>query len=121
MRLYDGLAQRGHAEGDTISGFENLRGSAHPDRLAGTGRANHLQGGAGNDQMWGGSGDDVLDGGAGADRFYGGPGTDRITYRGSDAGVTVDLEDGTGEGGHAEGDVIVDVENIERGPITTTR
>ena len=113
VRLYDGLAQRGHAEGDTISGFENLRGSAHPDRLAGTGRANHLQGGAGNDHMWGGSGDDVLDGGAGADRFYGGPGADRITYRGSDAAVTVDLEDGTGEGGHAEGDVIVDVENIE--------
>ena len=112
VRLYDGLAQRGHAEGDTITGFENLRGSAHPDRLAGTGRANHLQGGAGNDQMWGGSGDDVLDGGAGADRFYGGPGTDRITYQGSDAGVTVDLEDGTGEGGHAVGDVIVDVENV---------
>ena len=113
VRLYDGLAQRGHAEGDTITGFENLRGSAYPDRLAGTGRANHLEGGAGNDQIRGGSGDDVLDGGAGADQFYGGPGTDRITYRGSDAGVTVDLEDGTGEGGHAEGDVIVDVENVE--------
>ena len=113
VRLYDGLAQRGHAEGDTITGFENLRGSAYPDRLAGTGRANHLEGGAGNDQIRGGSGDDVLDGGAGADRFYGGPGADWITYRGSDAGVTVDLEDGTGEGGHAEGDVIADVENVE--------
>ena len=112
VRLYDGLAQRGHAEGDTITGFENLRGSAHPDRLAGTGRANRLEGGAGNDQMWGGSGDDVLEGGAGADRLYGGPGVDWASYQGSDAGVTVDLEDGTGEGGHAEGDVIVDIENV---------
>ena len=112
VRLYDALAQRGHAEGDTITGFENLRGSAHPDRLAGTGRANRLEGGAGNDQMWGGSGDDVLEGGAGADRLYGGPGVDWASYQGSDAGVTVNLEDGTGLGGHAEGDVIVDIENV---------
>ena len=112
VRLYDGLAQRGHAEGDTITGFENLRGSAHPDRLAGTGRANRLEGGAGNDRMLGGSGDDVLQGGAGADRLYGGPGVDRASYEGSDAGVTVDLEDGTGEGGHAEGDTMTDFENV---------
>ena len=112
VRLYDGLAQRGHAEGDTITGFENLRGSAHPDRLAGTGRANRLEGGAGNDRMWGGSGDDVLEGGAGADRLYGGPGLDWASYQGSDAGVTVDLEEGTGVGGHAEGDVIVDIEHM---------
>ena len=112
VRLYDGLAQRGHAEGDTITGFENLRGSAHSDILAGTGRANRLEGGAGNDRVLGGSGDDVLEGGAGADRLYGGPGVDWISYQGSDAGVTVDLEDGTGEGGHAEGDVIVDIENV---------
>ena len=76
VRLYDGLAQRGHAEGDTITGFENLRGSAHPDRLAGTGRANHLEGGAGADRLYDGSGDDVLEGGAGADRLYGGSGDD---------------------------------------------
>ena len=112
VRLYDGLAQRGHAEGDTITGFENLRGSAHSDILAGTGRANRLEGGAGNDRVLGGSGDDVLEGGAGADRLYGGPGVDWISYQGSDAGVTVNLEDGTGLGGHAEGDVIVDIENV---------
>ena len=86
VRLYDGLAERGHAEGDSISGFENLRGSAYADRLAGTGRSNWLEGGAGNDQLRGGSGDDVLDGGAGADRFYGGPGADWITYRGVGCG-----------------------------------
>ena len=104
VRLYDGLAQRGHAEGDTITGFENLRGSAHPDRLAGTGRANHLEGGAGNDQIRGGSGDDVLEGGAGADRLYGGNGADTASYTGSDAGVVVRLHNLSARGGHAEGD-----------------
>ncbi len=88
VRLYDGYAARGHAEGDTISGFENLRGSAHPDVLAGTGRDNRLEGGAGNDQFWGGSGDDALEGGAGADRFNGGPGSDRLSG-GEDADIFV--------------------------------
>ena len=121
-RLYDGLAQRGHAEGDTISGFENLRGSAYADRLAGTGRDNRLAGGAGNDQLWGGSGDDVLDGGAGndqlrggsgddvldggagADRFYGNHGQDTADYSDSTAGVTVRLHSLTARGGDADGD-----------------
>ena len=35
-----------------------------------------------------------------------------ILISSSDAGVTVNLEDDTSEGGHAEGDVIVNVENI---------
>ena len=112
VRLYDGYAARGHAEGDIISGFENLRGSDYSDVLAGSGRANRLEGGAGDDRLGGGSGNDVLDGGTGADRLDGGPGADWITYRGSDAGVTVDLGAGTASGGHAEGDVVVDVENI---------
>ena len=112
VRLYDGLAQRGHAEGDTITGFENLRGSAHPDRLAGTGRANRLEGGAGNDRMRGGSGDDVLEGGAGADKLYGDLGIDTASYRSSDTGVMVNLKEGTSEGGHAGGDVITDIENL---------
>ena len=112
VRLYDGLAQRGHAEGDTVTGFENLRGSAHPDILAGTGRANRLEGGAGADRLYGGSGDDVLEGGTGADRLNGGPGLDWASYQGSDAGVTVNLEDGTVVGGHAQGDNFVDIENL---------
>ena len=112
VRLWDGQAGRGHAEGDTFSGIENIRGSVYGDLLSGDARANRLRGGAGNDQMWGGSGNDVLDGGPGADRFYGGPGVDWITYGGSDAGVTVDLGEGTGEGGHAQGDVIAEVENV---------
>ena len=62
VRLYDGYAARGHAEGDTLSGFENLRGSAHADILAGSGRANRLEGGA--DRIIGGAGNDRLHGNA---------------------------------------------------------
>ena len=112
VRLYDGLAERGHAEGDTISGFENLRGSAYADALAGTGRANRLEGGGGNDRMLGGSGDDILEGGAGADRLDGGPGTDWLSYAGSDGPVSVRLYDGYTGRGHAEGDTISGFENL---------
>ena len=112
VRLYDGYTRRGHAEGDVISGFENLRGSDYADRLAGTGSANRLEGGAGNDQLRGSSGDDVLEGGAGADGLSGGRGIDTISYRSSDTGVTVNLKEGTSEGGHAGGDVFTDIENI---------
>ena len=112
VRLYDGYAARGHAEGDTISGFENLRGSDYSDALAGSGRANRLEGGAGDDRMGGGSGDDILDGGAGADRLDGGPGTDWLSYQGSDGPVSVRLYDGYAARGHAEGDTISGFENL---------
>ena len=112
VRLYDGYAGRGHAEGDSLSGFENLRGSAHADALAGSGGANRLEGGAGDDQLWGGNGDDILEGGAGGDRLDGGAGMDTVSYRLSGAGVRVNLAENTAEGGHAAGDVFTDIENI---------
>ena len=37
---------------------------------------------------------------------------DTVAYSGSDEAVTVDLEEGTGEGGHAEGDVITDIKVV---------
>ena len=119
VRLYDGLARRGHAEGDTISGFEHLRGSAYADALAGTGKGNWLDGGAGNDRLLGGSGNDLLGGGAGADKLDGGAGVDGAFYGLSPAGVTIDLSatpdaDGyvRGAGGDAEGDRLKDIEHL---------
>ena len=112
VRLYDGYAGRGHAEGDTITGIENLRGSAYPDILAGTSRANWMEGGAGNDQIWGGSGDDVLEGGGGADSLYGGNGADTASYTGSDAGVVVRLHSLYASGGHAQGDTFGNTLNV---------
>ena len=112
VRLYDGYAARGHAEGDVISGFENLRGSDYADGLAGDGSANRLEGGAGDDRLNGGSGDDVLEGGGGADRLDGGSGVDWLSYQGSDGAVSVRLYDGYARRGHAEGDTIIGFENI---------
>ena len=112
VNLEDGMSEGGHAEGDVIAEVENVIGSDYRDVLRGDSGANQLSGGAGNDGLWGSSGDDVLEGGAGADRLYGGAGEDTVAYWGSEAGVTVNLEDGTGKGGHAEGDVMTDVENI---------
>ena len=54
---------------DTITGFENLVGSAWNDTLTGSAAANRIDGGAGADRIRGGEGADRLTGGAGADRF----------------------------------------------------
>ena len=43
----------------------------------------------------------------------GGAGFDIAHYRESDAGVEVSLLDGTGLGGHAEGDTLADIEALE--------
>ena len=113
VKLRDGTGQRGHAEGDVIANMENIEGSEYNDILGGDSEANHLAGGAGNDGLWGSNGNDVLEGGAGADRVYGGPGEDTVVYWNSDAAVTINLGDGTGAGGHAQGDTIAEVENVD--------
>ncbi|MCC7425487.1 MAG: calcium-binding protein [Alphaproteobacteria bacterium] len=60
---------------DTLSNFENIRGSLFDDILTGDGNANEILGFDGND---------IIDGGAGADGMYGGAGDD--TYVVDDAG-----------------------------------
>ena len=113
VKLRDGTGAGGHAEGDVIAGFENIRGSDYNDVFGGDSNNNHLVGGDGSDGLWGSSGDDMLEGGPGADRMFGSIGEDWVIYRDSDMGVTVDLKDGAGAGGHAEGDTIAEVENVE--------
>ena len=66
----------------------------------------------GNDTLKGGPGNDTLYGGAGSDSLDGGPGVDTLTYENSDAGVGVDLKDGTPRGGHAAGDTISGFEHV---------
>ncbi|MEM9063562.1 MAG: calcium-binding protein, partial [Pseudomonadota bacterium] len=60
----------GDADGDSLTGIENLVGSAFGDVLTGDGVSNVLTGLAGNDTLNGGSGADTLDGGPGDDRFF---------------------------------------------------
>ncbi|MGF6228077.1 Ca2+-binding RTX toxin-like protein [Inquilinus ginsengisoli] len=94
----------GEASGDTFIDIENLTGSGKGnDMLSGTAGANILAGWGGNDLLRGGTGADTLDGGVG---------TDTATYYGSAAGVTVDLTAGTGTGGDAQGDTLIDVETV---------
>jgi len=52
---------------DTLTGFENLRGSSQNDALTGSDAPNRLEGGFGNDFLTGAGGNDTLDGGAGVD------------------------------------------------------
>jgi Ca2+-binding RTX toxin-like protein len=93
----------GHAAGDSLSGFENLTGSAFNDTLSGDLNNNVLSGGAG---------DDLLLGGAGADTLYGGTGSDTASYQGSTAAVSVNLTTGVTSGGHAVGDTLSSIENL---------
>ena len=76
-------ASGGHAQGDRISNFEDVTGSAHADVLRGDDGANRLDGGAGRDVLHGGAGDDELTAGSnegsGWQELYGEAGSD--TYR----------------------------------------
>ena len=117
-------ARGGHAGGDTISGFENVIGSAHGDDLTavdGTAgvTGSTLWGLAGDDELEGGAGNDTLEGGAGADELHGGltrataddettanTQVNTLSYADSDAGVRVNLADASASGGHADGDEI---------------
>lgn len=75
--------------------------------------------------FYGLNGDDTLNGGLGDDTFYGGPGADDIdggghgaggdtaSYQGSDAAVTINLGNGAALGGHAAGDTLTGIENVE--------
>ena len=103
-------ASGGHAQGDTIAGFENVTGSAYSDVLVGdddntadnanTG-GNVLKGLAGDDELIGGEGSDTIEGGAGADEMDGGTNDD-------DFDVANLMEDGTAgdNGADRDGDTL---------------
>jgi Ca2+-binding RTX toxin-like protein len=121
VNLDSNSASGGYAEGDVISGFENLIGSAKDDQLTGSALANTINGGAGNDMLQGFAGNDTLLGGDGNDRLYGGSGADVLTggagvdtadYRYATGGVTVSLVSNTGTGDDAQGDTLSGIENL---------
>jgi Ca2+-binding RTX toxin-like protein len=75
--LLNGVGGGGLAGSDTLTGFENARGTSFSDNMRGTDGANVLVGLSGNDTLTGRAGDDTLRGGQGRDRLNGGAGTDR--------------------------------------------
>ena len=85
----------GDAQGDILSNIENITGSDYNDTL--TGNAN----------------DNIINGGAGADIINGGAGVDTAAYSNSNAAVNVNLTLATAQsGGHAQGDILSNIENI---------
>ncbi len=133
VRLYDGVARGGHAEGDTFAGtvmieytdsegntrtmavpdIERLYGSVYADILVGSHGRNTLWGSYGDDELDGREGNDWIEGGPGADVLKGGEGDDIASYNLSATGVEVRLYDGTARGGDAEGDIFAGVQTIE--------
>ncbi|MDR6149625.1 Ca2+-binding RTX toxin-like protein [Sphingomonas sp. SORGH_AS742] len=101
----------GDAQDDLIQNVENVTGSAFDDTLTGDANANALLGGDGNDVLAGLGGADTLDGGAGSNT---------ADYSASGAAVSVNLSlvngtyanAGQGVGGDAQGDTLVNIQNV---------
>ena len=104
-------------------GDDTLSGGNGNDFLDGADGADSLLGGNGNDQLYGGSGNDILrsgdghdllEGGSGADVLDGGAGNDIADYRTSYTGaaVNINLSTGVSFGGDAEGDTLLNIENV---------
>jgi Ca2+-binding RTX toxin-like protein len=76
VNLNDTLAESGgHAQGDVLTGIENLAGSGFNDTLTGSNEGNAISGGAGDDTINGNYGSDSIDGGTGNDFITAGPTT----------------------------------------------
>ena len=58
------------------------------------------------------NGDDIISGGAGGDTIDGGGGIDAVNYANSNAAVLVNLTSGFTQGGHAIGDILVNIETL---------
>ena len=71
-----------------------------------------LRGENGKDVLYGLGGDDELEGGAGGDTLDGFDGFDIASYASSNAGVSVDLTNGNIDGGHAAGDLLLNIEGV---------
>lgn len=87
-----------------VRGIENVTGDDYRDVFRGDDNANVLRGNEGDDRLEGRGGADTLDGGAGAH--------DVADYA-SSLGVDVDLERATQLRNDAQGDVLIDIEDIE--------
>ena len=94
------------------TGAINLTGNAFGQTITGNAGANVINGGAGADVLQGLGGNDILNGGAGPDSLDGGIGEDIASYVGSPAAVNVNLTTGTGSGGDAQGDTLVNIEDL---------
>ncbi len=80
----------------SVTGVEDVTGSAQDDTITGDGNANRLEGLAGEDTIFGLGGDDTLVGGADDDHLFGGIGGDIYEY--ADNWGQDDINEAAGEG-----------------------
>ena len=89
-----------------------LFGDKGSDIIHGDDGHDMIWGGKQDDILMGGDGNDTLEGGFGMDEIDGGDGTDVVQYSLSDEAVTVNLGTGKGTGGHADGDMLENIEGV---------
>lgn len=94
VNLANGVGAWNAAQGDTLTGFENIIGTAFGDVLTGDSAYNRLAGGAGADQLNGAAGIDTAD------------------YSADYGGVNVNLATGAGLWNAAQGDVLTGIEDL---------
>ncbi|MGO1076523.1 calcium-binding protein [Inquilinus sp. CA228] len=111
LNLATGASSGGDAQGDTLSGIEQVLGSAQADVLTGDTDANTLWGMAGDDVLTGGGGGDAMKGGAGNDRFVytalsdsAASGLGKDSIRDFSTGDKIDLSGIDADGNAANGD-----------------
>jgi len=98
---------------DTAADLDLDADTLHVEELiAGSGNDNLRYGGDADVKLDGGAGNDTIYSGQGADTLMGGAGTDTLSYKGSAAGVNINLK-GTSSGGSATGDVVSGFEVVE--------
>src|SRR5262249_25826156 len=105
VRLTDAQATGGGGT-DTLTGIEDLVGSAFGDTLVGNASDNALRGGAGDDLLSGLGGNDTFDGGAGIDTVSFAANVNYITT------VDLALTGAQSVGGSASLDTLVNIENV---------
>jgi Ca2+-binding RTX toxin-like protein len=94
VNLATGVGEWNSADGDVLTGIENLVGTTFADILIGD------------------AGDNRLNGGFGGDQLHGGAGIDTVDYSTEFGGVHVNLATGVGEWNSAHGDVLTGIENL---------
>jgi Ca2+-binding RTX toxin-like protein len=114
----------GMAGNDTISGMggnDDLQGQGGNDVIHGGNGNDRIDGDDGDDTLYGDAGDDIVNGGSGTDTLIGGSGADLLTsflgqavvsYESSPSGVTINLQNGTANGGDATGDTFTFINKI---------
>jgi len=81
--------------------------------VIGTDQQDIIVGDEGDNIIEGRGGDDILTGGLGADTLVGDEGNDTASYIDSLQSVFIDLENERAEGGEAEGDQLLSIENLD--------